>query len=160
MLGEMELSRSYQLKLPRQVSHALSLVPDWTSALQPQSLSHTLTITCTCCYDEIKATQDLKIYSHAGSLIRSPVSTLTYIQSVPRPPSQALIYAIVHCSYSSAYPSYKCAVPNLRLVYCHALVHSSCSSTLFLLIDAKCESNHTGLRARLEVRLSVLTAWQ
>ena len=34
--------------------------------------SHTLTITCTCCYDEIKGTQDLKIYSHADSLILSP----------------------------------------------------------------------------------------
>ena len=31
--------------------------------------SHTLTITCTCCYDEIKGTQDPKIYSHAHSLI-------------------------------------------------------------------------------------------
>ena len=29
---------------------------------------NTLTITCTCCYDEIKGTQDLKIYSHADSL--------------------------------------------------------------------------------------------
>ena len=35
------------------------------------SHSHTLTITCTCCYDEIKGTQDLKIYSHAHSLILS-----------------------------------------------------------------------------------------
>ena len=36
------------------------------------SLPHCLscfTITCTCCYDEIKGTQDLKIYSHAHSLI-------------------------------------------------------------------------------------------
>ena len=32
--------------------------------------SHTLTITCTCCYDEIKGTQDPKI-SHAHSLILS-----------------------------------------------------------------------------------------
>ena len=31
----------------------------------------TLTITCTCCYDEIKGTQDLKIYSHADSVILS-----------------------------------------------------------------------------------------
>ena len=35
------------------------------------SYTHTLTITCTCCYDEIKGTQDLKIYSHADSLILS-----------------------------------------------------------------------------------------
>ena len=35
------------------------------------SHSHTLAITCTCCYDEIKRTQDLKIYSHADSLILS-----------------------------------------------------------------------------------------
>ena len=34
-------------------------------------LTHTLTITCTCCYDEIKGTQDLKIYSHADSQILS-----------------------------------------------------------------------------------------
>ena len=33
------------------------------------SHSHTLSITCTCCYDEIKGTQDLKIYSHAHSRI-------------------------------------------------------------------------------------------
>ena len=30
-------------------------------------LTHTLTITCTYCYDEIKGTHDLKIYSHADS---------------------------------------------------------------------------------------------
>ena len=35
------------------------------------SHSHTLTITYTCCYDEIKRTQDLKLYSHAHSLILS-----------------------------------------------------------------------------------------
>ena len=34
-------------------------------------LSHTLTITCCCCYDESEGTQDLKIYSHAHSLILS-----------------------------------------------------------------------------------------
>ena len=34
------------------------------------SVSHyLLTITCTCCYDETKGTQDLKICSHAHSLI-------------------------------------------------------------------------------------------
>ena len=33
--------------------------------------SHTLTITCTCCYGEIKVTQDLKIYSHADPQILS-----------------------------------------------------------------------------------------
>ena len=31
--------------------------------------SLTLTITCTCCYDVISGIQDLKIYSHADSLI-------------------------------------------------------------------------------------------
>ena len=33
------------------------------------SLTHTLT--CTCCYDEIKGIQDHKIHSHADSLILS-----------------------------------------------------------------------------------------
>ena len=33
--------------------------------------SLTLTISCTCCCDEIKGVQDLKIYSHADSLILS-----------------------------------------------------------------------------------------
>ena len=54
------LSLSYTLKsqeFKTKISHAHSLI-----------LSHTLTITCTCCYDEIKGTQDLKIYSHADSL--------------------------------------------------------------------------------------------
>ena len=32
------------------------------------SLTHILTLHYTCCYDEIKGTQDLKICSHAGSL--------------------------------------------------------------------------------------------
>ena len=36
-----------------------------------QSHTHTLTISCTCCYDEIKGIQDLKIYSNADSLILS-----------------------------------------------------------------------------------------
>ena len=35
------------------------------------SLALTHTITCTCCYDEIKGIQHLKIYSHAHSLILS-----------------------------------------------------------------------------------------
>jgi len=37
------------------------------------SLTHTLTITitCPCCYDEFKGTQDLKIYSYADSQILS-----------------------------------------------------------------------------------------
>ena len=34
-------------------------------------LSHTLTVTCTCCYDEINRIQDLTIYSCAHSLILS-----------------------------------------------------------------------------------------
>ena len=33
-----------------------------------QSHTHIPTISCTCCYDEIKGIQDLKIYSHADSL--------------------------------------------------------------------------------------------
>ena len=41
------------------------------SPLTSHSHCHTLTITRTCCYDEIKGTQDLKIYSHAYSLILS-----------------------------------------------------------------------------------------
>ena len=31
-------------------------------------LTHSLSLTCTCCYDETKGTQDLKIYSRADSL--------------------------------------------------------------------------------------------
>ena len=72
----------------------------WASALQPHTHtlthSHTFTIPCTCCYDEIKGAQDqdlfscwfsdslsiwfslsiyqdLKIYSHADSLILSQI---------------------------------------------------------------------------------------
>ena len=33
--------------------------------------THTLTLTCTCCYDEIKGTQELKIYYHTDSQIHS-----------------------------------------------------------------------------------------
>ena len=44
---------------------------DWASALQPHSHTHALTVTCICYYDEIKGTQDLKIYSHAHSQILS-----------------------------------------------------------------------------------------
>ena len=33
--------------------------------------THTVTIPCTCCHDEIKGIQDLKIFSHADSLILS-----------------------------------------------------------------------------------------
>ena len=42
------------------------------------SYSHTLTITCTCCYDEIKGTQDLKMYSHADSLSELVCVTIAY----------------------------------------------------------------------------------
>ena len=38
------------------------------------SLTHTLAITRTCCYDGINGIQDLKIYSHADSLILSLMS--------------------------------------------------------------------------------------
>ena len=54
---------------PLSVSHThfcLCIVSD-----PSYSHSHTLTINCTCCDDEIKGTQDLKIYSHAHSLILS-----------------------------------------------------------------------------------------
>ena len=37
-----------------------------------------LTITCTCCCDEVKGVQDLKIYSHADSQIRSLSPQPTY----------------------------------------------------------------------------------
>ena len=37
------------------------------------SLTHTLIITCTCCYDEINEIQNLQICSHADSLILSLV---------------------------------------------------------------------------------------
>ena len=51
---------------------ALSL---WLSLSSP----HTLTITCTCCYDEIKGIQDLKICSHADSLILSLIFSLSSV---------------------------------------------------------------------------------
>ena len=58
--------------LARILSHYLTMPPSPTAS---DSLSlphtHTLTITCTGCYDEIKATQDLKIYSHADAQILS-----------------------------------------------------------------------------------------
>ena len=43
---------------------------DWASALQPHSHTHILTIPCTF-YDVINGIQDLKICSHADSLILS-----------------------------------------------------------------------------------------
>ena len=56
-------------------------VPLSTSACQLHTHTlthpHTLTITCTGCYDEIKGTQDLKIYSHAHSLIPSLPAAVT-----------------------------------------------------------------------------------
>ena len=50
------------------------------------SLSHTLTITCTCCYDVIKGTEDLKIYSHADSH-----ATLTLLAVNHCPPLATLL---------------------------------------------------------------------
>ena len=50
----------------------------WSCGLaHAQGITHSfthiliLTITCTCCYDEIKGTPDLKIYSHADAQIDS-----------------------------------------------------------------------------------------
>ena len=43
--------------------------------MSDSSYSHTPPITCTCCYDEITGTRDLKIYSHTHSLLRSQPST-------------------------------------------------------------------------------------
>ena len=52
------------------ITKSLSLPLVSVKCLIPtHSHTHTLTLTCTCCYDEIKGTQDLKIYSHAHSLI-------------------------------------------------------------------------------------------
>ena len=51
---------------------------DGAFALQPHSHTRTLTITCTCCYDEINGIQDLKIHSHADSMILSQ-----YLMLVP-----------------------------------------------------------------------------
>ena len=59
------------------LSHSLSLV--LVAVMNPKefktkiSYAHSLilSITCTCCYDEIQGTQDLKIYYHAASLILS-----------------------------------------------------------------------------------------
>ena len=48
-----------------------------------------LTVSCTCWYDEIKGTQDLKIYSHADSLILS--NWLTYW------PTHWLVRWLTHC---------------------------------------------------------------
>ena len=46
------------------------------------SLTHTLTITCTCCFDGIYGAQDLKIYSHADSPILSQPLSLSLCLSV------------------------------------------------------------------------------
>ena len=48
--------------------HCLAL---WNLSDASYLHSHTLTITCTCCYDKIKGTQYLKTYSPADSLILS-----------------------------------------------------------------------------------------
>ena len=45
------------------------------------SLTHILTVTCTRCYDEIKGTQDRKIYSHADSQILSYAASQHHSES-------------------------------------------------------------------------------
>ena len=57
--------------------------------------SHTFTIACTCCSDEIKGTQDLKI-SHAHSLILSHSAFREYSNSKPGMKRQST--NIAHCS--------------------------------------------------------------
>ena len=49
--------------------HMWCEVSDRASALHAHSHTHTLTITCTCCYDVINGIQNLKICSHADSLV-------------------------------------------------------------------------------------------
>ena len=51
--------------------------------------THTLTITCTCCYDVINGIQDLKIYSHADSLIISLSVSPLHLKISRFCPSQA-----------------------------------------------------------------------
>ena len=64
------------------LSHTLSISVKQAHSLCSHTLSHrhrcsplTLTITCTCCYDEIKGTRDLKIYSDADSQNLSPIES-------------------------------------------------------------------------------------
>ena len=52
-------------------SHRLSLFCFAITLLHTHSLTHYHLCSCACCYDEIKGTQDLKIYSHADSQILS-----------------------------------------------------------------------------------------
>ena len=63
---------------PLSLSHSPAL---WLSTLCLHSHSHTLT--CTYRYDEIKGTQDLKIYSHADSLILSLHSLALWLSGSP-----------------------------------------------------------------------------
>ena len=65
------------LTLPPFLSTCLS--PSFTLPLSRPLHSHTLPITCTYCYDEIKGTQDQDLVSHARSLILSLYThTLTH----------------------------------------------------------------------------------
>ena len=66
-------------------------------------LSPSLSITCTCCYDEIKGTQDLKIYSHADSQILSVVCCLlSVVCSLFSALMLILSLLCLHCTHSVA----------------------------------------------------------
>ena len=78
MISPYILAGSYQAKLASQSPDATLNHPMAKTASRPclithsHSHTHILTISCTCCYDEIKGIQDLMIYSHADSLILFP----------------------------------------------------------------------------------------
>ena len=86
--GEISASQplciNYPLSRFVSASQPLCLGPEHLSSVWFQSYcshSHTLTITCTCCYDVINGIQDLKIYSHADSLSASVPQPLSHCAS-------------------------------------------------------------------------------
>ena len=87
----------------------------WVSSLRCKSLSHTLTASCTCCYDEIKGVQDLKIYSHADSLILSQLAL-----TMPKHTGCCYNEAVTH----SLWPCYRMS--------CHRLGGSTVSGKCWL----------------------------
>ena len=73
--AERQLTEQQELLVTNQQVHSHSL---------SYSYSHTLPITCTYCYDEIKGTQD-QIYSHADSLTHSLTAAVTLLTRCDRP---------------------------------------------------------------------------
>ena len=79
--------KSKELKTKISHTHSLILSRNMANTAPPPCLytltitrSHTLLITCTCCYDEIKGTQDQDLYSYSFSDSLSQYAAHTHVQ--------------------------------------------------------------------------------